>query len=98
MSAVTAIVAEMKRQDLKWGQQNHRDGTSRRYELERDHAIQATDLAARNRRLTWRHILDEEVMEAFAETHPEKLQVELAQIAAVCAQWWEAIERRKVVP
>ena len=43
---------------------------------------------------TWRHILQEEVAEAYAETGA-LLGVELVQVAAVAAQWAAAIERRQ---
>lgn len=42
----------------------------------------------------WRHILDEEVAEALAETDPERLRAELVQVAAVAVQWIEALDRR----
>lgn len=42
------------------------------------------------------HILIEEVAEAMAELDdPEKLRAELMQVAAVCVDWIEMIDRRK---
>lgn len=43
---------------------------------------------------TWRHILQEEVAEAFAELDPAPLREELIQVAAVAVAWIEAIDRR----
>ncbi len=42
----------------------------------------------------WRDILLEEVFEALAEEEPKELRKELVQVAAVAAQWVEAIDRR----
>lgn len=42
---------------------------------------------------TWRHILQEEVAEAFAESDPARLREELVQIAAVAVAWIEGIDR-----
>ena len=45
-------------------------------------------------RLTWLHILREEVYEGFAEADAADLAEELIQVAATAACWAEAIERR----
>ena len=42
---------------------------------------------------TWRHILAEEVAEAYAETG-DALSTELVQVAAVAVQWRAAQSRR----
>lgn len=42
----------------------------------------------------WLPIFLEEVFEAAAEADPEKLRVELIQVAAVCAAWISDIDRR----
>jgi hypothetical protein len=89
------IHAERARQDERWGEQNHPDGTglpvyqhaARRY---RDHA----DRAATGGHLAWRDVLLEEVYEALAETDPARLRAELVQVAAVAACWIECIDRR----
>lgn len=94
---LSEVAAEMARQDARWGEQNHPDGTG----LPGD-AVAATvartaaDHAALQERLTWRKILAEEVAEAFAETDPALLRAELVQVEAVCAQWRTAIDRRGV--
>lgn len=89
------IVAERARQDIKWGEQNHPDGTSwDHYVFQRDVAQLETDEAAKAGEVTWTHILVEEVLEALAEDDSEKLRVELVQVAAIAVQWIEAIDRR----
>lgn len=104
------ISAERDRQDKKWGEQNHPDGTGINWidqiipafgwkENASEHAADlskhATNRAARMDKVTWLQIIREEVAEAFAETDVDNLRTELIQIAAVATQWVEAIDRRK---
>ncbi|KZM78434.1 hypothetical protein A0J59_13720 [Cellulosimicrobium sp. I38E] len=108
-SVADDVAAERARQDVKWGVQNHPDGTG-----PGTHPLLAlvgsiapgaawlaaratslTDTAANAGTLTWRHILLEEVFEALAEDDPERLRAELVQVAAVAQQWAEAIDRRR---
>lgn len=51
------------------------------------------DRAVAGQRLTWLLILLEEVFEAAVESDPEKLSIELNQVAAVAVQWRLAIQR-----
>ena len=95
--ALEPIVQERKRQDDKWGPQNHLNGTSKTYKIEADNAKEETDKAAREERLTWRHILTEEFWEAMAEEDVPKLEVELVQIQAVAQAWIEALKRRELL-
>jgi hypothetical protein len=91
------VADEMARQDAKWGEQNHPDGTGRPSDDSMARmARNATNHAALSGRLTWRLILAEEVAEAFAEVDPVALREELVQIEAVCAQWRRALDRRRV--
>lgn len=93
--ALKEVAAERERQDAKWGEQNHPDGTGfagsardadlARLECKRQFA-EGTG--------TWLDILNEEVAEAYAETDPAKLRAELVQCAAVVVAWIEAIDRR----
>lgn len=88
------VVAERKRQDVLWGEQNHRDGTGDAF---RELSVNARDVcnrASNSGTLSWQLILMEEVLEAFAESDPEKLRTELVQVAAVAMGWVEAIDRR----
>lgn len=95
-AALDEVAAERVRQDAKWGEQNHPDGTRPTIPTlnAREQAIHECDYAHRNGTGTWRHILEEEVAEAFAESDPVKLRAELVQVAAVAVAWVEAIDRR----
>jgi hypothetical protein len=89
-----AVAAERERQDKKWGEQNHRDGTDSTWEHGAALAKELCDQLARRGKVTWRHILHEEVLEVFAETDQELLKTELVQVMAVCKAWIECIDRR----
>lgn len=96
------IADERQRQDAKWGEQNHPDGTGP--EIHWGFAGPATWIAkcarqqcqeeAREGATNWRSILTEEVAEALAESDPAGLRAELVQIGAVAVAWIEAIDRR----
>lgn len=97
---------ERGRQELKWGQQNHPDGTRGDRRVLRDtkmptwdtmcfNARRQTDRAAHEGSLEYLDILFEEVAEAFSESDPQRLREELIQVAAVAVAWVEAIDRRK---
>ena len=90
------VGCERVRQDRKWGEQNHPDGTGPTIPSlnAREHAIRECDYAAKKGTLSWRHILEEEYREALAESDPAKLRIELVQVAAVAVSWVEAIDRR----
>ena len=95
LEGIVSIIAERYRQIEKWGVQHHRNGTGGRI-------MQLQAISDRNRceeafahgNGTWRHILQEEVSEAFGESDPEKLAEELIQVAAVALSWWEDIARQ----
>lgn len=86
---------EQYRQYELFGVQHHPDGTSAAYTVPRDAARDTCDWATHEGRLTWRHILKEEVMEAFAETDPGELRTELVQVAAVALSWVNDIDSRE---
>lgn len=94
------VARERERQDKKWGEQNHPDGTGNydgNMETRRMRAAFAKARTQRNAGLgtkTWKHILNEEVAEALAEDDPSALRAELLQAAAVVVAWIEAIDRR----
>jgi hypothetical protein len=91
------IQAERARQDAKWGEQNHPDGTGLAPDMQRHLADEARALCERAFRDgfgAWAHILMEEVREANAESDPVKLRAELVQVAAVAIAWIGAIDRR----
>jgi len=95
MGRVLAEVADERgRQHAVYGEQEMPDGTGGINAITICDAIRfEADSAARIGRLTWMHILDEEVREAFAETDPTRLREELVQVAAVACQWIEALDR-----
>lgn len=88
------IEAERRAQDAKWGEQNHPDGTNEAYKKEADEAKKNCAELVELGLLCWIDILIEEVAEACAEADPVKLRAELIQVAAVAANWAQAIDRR----
>lgn len=91
------VQAERDRQDAKWGEQNHPDGTGlhpERQKMLADEAKALCDRAFREGFGAWSHILWEEVREAMAEEDPVRLREELIQVAAVAVNWIGAIDRR----
>jgi malonyl CoA-acyl carrier protein transacylase len=93
------VLAEVRleriRQELRWGQQNHPDGTGLPLAKgSADYARARCQTAAEDGSVTWEHILTEEHYEAMAEEDPTRLREELIQVAAVAVAWVEAIDRR----
>ncbi|MEZ0075587.1 hypothetical protein [Planotetraspora sp. GP83] len=88
------VGAERAAQDAMWGIQDLPDGTGPHGEAAAELAKQETSAASSDGSLTWRHILIEEVLEAFAEDDPDKLRAELVQVAAVATKWIQALDRR----
>ncbi len=90
------VKEEMERNLARWGEQNHRDGTCpKAYYRNLTDCRYFNQEAVKRGDLTWKLILEEEVLEAFCESDPQRLQEELIQVAAVALQWAEAIKRRK---
>lgn len=106
-AVLAEVAAERARQNTKWGEQNHPDGTGpeerplwisgasgRMTALDlAEVAKLSTDSLARRGEVAWTDILLEEVFEALAEVDHSKLRAELIQVAAVAVQWAEAIDR-----
>ncbi len=88
------IAKEREAQDNRFGEQNLLNGTGgeRKENLAESAKITCTEKAKLGT-VTWYDILNEEVSEAFAESSPVRLRVELIQVAAVCKQWIQAIDR-----
>lgn len=83
---------ERDRQDVRWGIQNHPDGTGTVTEAEVDRARKLADTNT-----TWASVLFEEVLEALAsQPGSRELRSELVQVAAVAQAWIEALDRRAV--
>jgi mutator protein MutT len=92
------VAAERAAQDGTHGVQHLPDGTGGgAATAEAGTARRETDAAAGAGTLTWRHILMEEVLEALAETEPDRLRAELVQVAAVAVKWAQALDRRQAV-
>lgn len=92
---LTEVLAERIQQDDQWGEQNHPDGTGIEGDAHRaDQSKEINDYLVKLGTLTFRDILYEEVMEAFAERDVQRLREELIQVAAVAVAWVEAIDRR----
>lgn len=109
--ALTGVLAEVAderaRQDERWGEQNHPDGTGPenwwpgifRLPMSKAASIakQQVDFDAKNDRVTYAEIFLEEVFEGLCEANPTRLREELIQVAAVAVAWVEAIDRRAAV-
>jgi hypothetical protein len=110
ITPINDVLAERDKQDIKWGEQNHPNGTGPTRMLlgTRDLNVICTfkDMAdtlrdwtddrAKVGILSFADILLEEVFEALAEEDPAMLREELVQVAAVAVQWVEAIDRAQV--
>lgn len=109
LTVIHEIAVERGRQEQVWGEQNHPDGTGTdwvsgiipAYGWKDPVAAHVADLAKRDCKQaatrgtqTWLKIAREEMAEAFAETDPDKLRIELVQTAAVLVNWIQAIDRR----
>lgn len=89
------VQIERYKQNKKWGEQHHPDGTSAAFQDLADIAKERTEAAAKAGQVSWKDILEEEMFEAFAESDSEKLRHELIQVAAVAVAWIEDIDSRK---
>lgn len=94
VEVLSEVFEERARQDEKWGEQNHPDGTGGPLDV---HVVETykflCERATANGSLRWQHILQEEVAEVCAATGQD-LRGELIQVAAVCVAWVECIDRR----
>ena len=92
---LSEVLAERERQEAKWGEQNHPDGTShQRFGPTSEAQKMRVDGMAWRGTLTYFEILQEEFWGAAAEDEPAKLRAELVQVAAVAVAWIECIDRR----
>lgn len=98
MELAMEVFKEVKRQDERWGEQNHEDGTGpdetmpdhRMY----DGCLYDVRTALNEGKETWALILLEEVFEVLVEDDPKSIREELVQVAAVAQNWISAIDRR----
>lgn len=90
------IKYEILQQHLRWGEQNHANvpKPGHKYGIPAEHTAKVLCEAARsNNRLTWAHILVEEVAEACNAPTSKLMIEELIQVAAVAVSWVDAIKR-----
>lgn len=88
------VTAERVAQDVMWGIVEHPDGTAEAGTAAADRAKRELEEAKQSGEHTWRQILHEEVLEAFAEVDRDRLRAELIQVAAVAVKWVQALDRR----
>ena len=97
-SILDEVSAERVRQDAKWGEQNHPivGLYPHRHCISSANDARATcDQAASLNKLSWAHILIEELAEVVESDNEAHAREELIQLAAVCVAAVEAIDRRK---
>ena len=97
---------ERLRQNHKWGVQSHPNVSpattnmadwNLTYQAEADTARVVNEENSEDGNTNWKDILDEEILEAYAEAYSgdeAALQTELIQAAAVCLAWAQDIGRR----
>jgi hypothetical protein len=106
------VADERRRQDAKWGQQSHPNGsgpdglilgsTEVNLDLRTGEELAnifraRCDRNHRNGCGDWIDILLEEIFEAFAESDPARLRTELIQCMAVIEAWVEDIDRKSAL-
>lgn len=97
---LAAVRAEVREAFQNWGVQNHPStpDPKHRYTLvmtERNAKLQC-EKARKNGRLTWAHILVEEVAEAVDAPTPQERIAELVQVAAMAVAWIDSIQRNEL--
>jgi hypothetical protein len=94
-NVLAEVRQEREAQDVKWGEQNHPDGTGTPgSRSDADFARLRCQERFAAGTGTWLDVLLEEVAEAAAESDPAALREELLQVGAVATAWVEAIDRR----
>lgn len=98
IDVLVEVSTERRNQDIKWGVQNHPNGTGPDAGWLGVTAVELEDYFSASCKADeagqWSSILLEEVFEAMAEHDPAALRAELLQVAAVAVAWIEAIDRR----
>lgn len=87
------IWLERGRQDEKWGEQNHANGTGGEEAEKIAASLKSLCKSSEPGEDTWVRILAEEVSESLAETERDLLRMELIQTAAVVVAWIECLDR-----
>lgn len=96
-SILKEIVEERNRAEEKHGPQNLPLGTSLRNKWRADYSRDLCDSARKRNRLTWHHVLNEEIAEAMAETDHQKCRAELLQAGAIICKIIEAIDNGEII-
>jgi hypothetical protein len=88
---------EMDRQVSLWGDQSWPDTHRRKTSWQADlvNARIQHEQNVEDARITWEGIVWEEFCEALAEDDPEKIEMELTQLAACVCSWIRDVRRRK---
>lgn len=94
-SVLGEVGLERTKQDQRWGEQNHPDGTGEVYAHLSVFYRSVCDRKTALREVSWKDIFLEEVYEAVSESDEDRLRHELIQVAAVAVEWVESIDRRK---
>lgn len=97
LDVLSSVVVHREAQIKKHGNNNYPDG-SRADLMPALEAVQriCTHNTA-DGTVTWREVLTEEILEAFVETDPRKLEEELIQVATVAVAWVTCIRRRRLI-
>ena len=88
------IAAERKRQDEKWGEQNHSMISATGYLRLADTNAAYYKKCNERENKSWMNILLEEVHEVFAETDPVKQKEEMIKVCAVGVAIVEYLDRQ----
>ncbi len=97
LRALDDMCEERQKQDQKWGVQHHIDlmpCTKKARTLDEEQRKRECKAADNNGTLTWEHILNEEVAEAYNAKDVASMRQELVQAAAVLVAWIEDIDSR----
>lgn len=94
--ALEDVRKEVERQEGKWGEQNHPDGTSKeKYGWMMELAKLHCNKLHQEQKTDWAAVLFEEFYEALAEENSSDLRTELIQVAAVAVSWVKALDRKE---
>jgi hypothetical protein len=93
-SIFTEILQERKKQDEKWGEQNHEMLRCEHVAVIKESLKHFRFLNDHTQKYDWYTIIQEEIAEAFSETDPEKQRAEMIQVTAVAMQIIEYLDRR----
>lgn len=100
LRVVCDVLRERVAQEEKWGEQNHPDSSCDPFDrpvITSTAAKRLTDERTEAGTVSWTDIAVEELAEALDEAeagNTDALRTELIQLAAVCVQWVQAIDRR----